>query len=399
MNYPFNSSLFRKFRRVLSLTLVVLMTVSMLAGCSLFGKKSTPTEPEETGPMLELPGETEDVPETTEAPTEAPTEPPKENVAIVKEQLNVRSSPSTGSNVTTQLDAGEEVEVLRVEPVNEVNWAYIYSEANSVKGWVPTNMLDMSNVQSAAQDPSSTPAGNEAAANNANAEAENNAESSQGQTTASGNTKAVVTANELNIRKEASSNSDRVGGYVYGDRITITETSGSWGKTNKGWVSMDYVYVDGNNGKNRCSGTVSATQLTVRSGPGTTYDSVSTLAQGAKVDVLEQIKVGNTVWGAVKGGWVSMSYVNVTSGTALNPDTTNTTTNTSTNNGNTASLGTATVTSNGLYIRSGAGTNFGVVDALAKGASAEVLEKKEVNGSTWGRISSGWICLDYTTMK
>lgn len=394
MNYPFTHSLFRRFRQVMSLTLVLVMTVSMLAGCSLFSKKTTPTEPEEENNMPNLIESAESTePEETEPPTETPTEPPKENVAIVKEQLNVRSSPSTGSNVTTQLDAGEEVEVLRVEPVNEVTWAYIYSEENSVKGWVPTSMLDMSNVQSAAQDPSSTPAGNENAAANANAE--ENAESSQSNITSTGSTKGVVTASELNIRKEASSNSARVGGYVYGDRITITETSGSWGKTNKGWVSMDYVYVDGNNGKNRCSGTVSATQLTVRSGPGTTYDSVSTLAQGAKVDVLEQIKVGNAVWGAVKGGWISMAYINVTSGSALSPNTTNTTAN----DGNTSSIGTATVTSNGLYIRSGAGTNYDIVDALAKGASVAVLEKKEVNGATWGRTAKGWICLDYTDMK
>jgi len=56
-----------------------------------------------------------------------------------------------------------------------------------------------------------------------------------------------------------------------------------------------------------------------------------------------------------------------------------------------------TVTSErGLNIRSTPSTSGSVVGSLSKGDKVEVLETKTVGNSVWGRISNGWICLDYT---
>lgn len=52
---------------------------------------------------------------------------------------------------------------------------------------------------------------------------------------------AIVTANVLNIRQAASSNSAIIGTLQKGQSVTITEINGSWGKINQGWISMDYV--------------------------------------------------------------------------------------------------------------------------------------------------------------
>ena len=60
---------------------------------------------------------------------------------------------------------------------------------------------------------------------------------------------------------------------------------------------------------------------------------------------------------------------------------------------------TATVsTESGLRVRSGAGTDFDVVGSLKYGTKVTILSKKTVDGTTWGEISTGWICLDYVTM-
>ena len=57
--------------------------------------------------------------------------------------------------------------------------------------------------------------------------------------------KKTVTSSNLNIRKDASSKSDKVGSYKKGDEITIFEKkkvgSQYWGRTDLGWVCMDYV--------------------------------------------------------------------------------------------------------------------------------------------------------------
>ena len=48
----------------------------------------------------------------------------------------------------------------------------------------------------------------------------------------------------LNIREEPDPTSAKVDTYKEGDRVTILEVKGSWGRTDKGWISLDYVKYD-----------------------------------------------------------------------------------------------------------------------------------------------------------
>ena len=48
----------------------------------------------------------------------------------------------------------------------------------------------------------------------------------------------------LNIREEPDPTSEKVDAYKEGDRVTILEVSGCWGKTDKGWINLDYVKYD-----------------------------------------------------------------------------------------------------------------------------------------------------------
>ena len=51
-----------------------------------------------------------------------------------------------------------------------------------------------------------------------------------------------VTANNgLNIRAGASTNYSRIGGYTKGSVVTIIAESGNWGKTKDGWICLDYT--------------------------------------------------------------------------------------------------------------------------------------------------------------
>ena len=124
-------------------------------------------------------------------------------------------------------------------------------------------------------------------------------------------TKGVVTATQLNIRESAATTATQKGSYSYGDRITILETSNGWGRTDKGWVSLNYVYQDGTTGTKTAKGLVTGTTLNVRSGPGTNYDIVGSYSQGDSVEIYAQFTINNTVWGCTNKGWVSMDYVEV----------------------------------------------------------------------------------------
>lgn len=51
----------------------------------------------------------------------------------------------------------------------------------------------------------------------------------------------TVTATHLNIRQEPTTDSLAVGSYQKGDTVTILETSGDWGRTDRGWIKLEYV--------------------------------------------------------------------------------------------------------------------------------------------------------------
>ena len=401
MNYPFSKKSF--ISRLVSLTLVMLLMLTMLGGCSLLPSKTTnepSTEPSEDVSANQP--NIVDEPETTEAPTTEATVPPtteakKENVAVVREQTSIRSSPSSGSRVNAQVDAGEELEVLRIESIGEVKWAWVSSDTLNIMGWVVVDMLDMSNVTLDYND-NSTPANsdsNESTTGTTQPAGNDSINSITG--TGTGTTPAnsqvgTVNTNTLNIRASASINGDKVGTYTFGDRITILETSNGWGRTDKGWVSMKYVTLGTTTGGTTNSGgtgnaTITGSGVNVRSGAGTDYPVVATAQKGESVTIHETTTVGTTQWGRTDKGWICMDYVSVTGSIGTTGGT------------GTGASGTATVTGNGLNIRSGAGTDYNIVGSLSKGDNVTILETVTIGTSKWGRIRQGWICLDYVRMN
>lgn len=384
MNYPCGKK--HTICRLLSLTVALALICGLFAGCSLLGGNNETTEPD-PGPNL-LDNQTTP---TTPAPSTDPSgDMPtsggeeKTNIAIVKEQVSVRSSPSSTSNVLSTLEAGEEVEVKQLYTLLTVQWA------NLKQGWVPASSLDMTNVSLEpeaigtpqnpdATEPSSTATEPPASSGN---EGDTPSGNNSGSTNETGSGNAVVTASQLNIREKPSTeNSEKVGAYVYGDRITISETQDGWGKTSKGWVYLKYVYRDGDTGSNGCTGTVTASQLNKRAGPGKKYDKTGSLNKGDKVNVLQRVTINGTDWGYVTGGWISMDYVD---------------TGDSSNDGNTSTAtGNGTVTAEGgLHIRSGPGTDYDSVGGLKKGDRVNITEQKD----GWGKIAEGWISMKYVDM-
>ena len=157
MNYPFKN---KSLRRSLSLSLVLLLTLAMLSGCSLLpGSGNTEPTTEATEPSSDIPNivDTEPSTEPSTVPTTVPTTAPKENMAVVKEQLNIRSSPSTEATVVGTLFAGDKVEISRRESVTGIDWAYIISPE---AGWIVMDFVEMDiPTEDEPKEDTSTPAG------------------------------------------------------------------------------------------------------------------------------------------------------------------------------------------------------------------------------------------------
>lgn len=361
-------------------------------------KEPDPTEP--TEPEVTEPSQPTE-PEATEKPTEPPTEPttqapteptvpettkpqaPAKVMGTVHANpyLCVRKGPGTAYATVDTLRSGERVEITEQKTVGSMIWGKISS------GWISMTYVKLDSTS----EPETAPGIGSVTQKPA------------GKT-------GTVSCDVLNIRSGAGVNYGIVGYYTKNTTVTVTEekTVGStvWGKTSRGWVSMDYVTVKtqsvtpapeqggtttttppatttGKTGK-----VTSSDVLRIRSGAGTSYTIVGFLNPGSSVTITEEKTVGATVWGKTSKGWISLDYVKL--------DSTGSSDNNTQNTQKPTTAQTKTVTASCLLIRSGAGTNYSIVGYLYKGARVTVTETTTVGSMTWGKTSQGWICLDYT---
>ena len=214
----------------------------------------------------------------------------------------------------------------------------------------------------------------------------------------------VVTATGLNVRASAGTGSAIVGALKKGDQVKIlaqtTVGNTLWGQTDKGWVCMNYISITGsivdngtnngsaNNGTAIATGSVKAgTNLNVRSGAGTGFPKVGSLASGTPVSIYEKTTVNGMEWGRIGSGmWVCLAYINL---------------NTVPTTPTTPTTGTATViSSTNLNVRSGAGANYTKVGSLTPGSQVTVYEVVTVGTQQWARIGNGmWVCMTYLRMN
>lgn len=107
----------------------------------------------------------------------------------------------------------------------------------------------------------------------------------------------VTTEKPLNIRAEASARSAVVGRYEPGTAITILERRDGWGRTDRGWIFMDYVTLS----ENALFGTTGEASIGI-------WDLYYTLPEGCVQVTLEasqerneqELREGNTVIGGVR---------------------------------------------------------------------------------------------------
>ena len=207
----------------------------------------------------------------------------------------------------------------------------------------------------------------------------------------------TVTADALNVRSGPSTSYGITTKLYKGDKVEILETSNGWHKIKAsngkiGWVSGDYIKVSSGStsqpSTSTTKATVTADSLNVRSGAGTSYSVITKLPKGTVVDVLESASNG---WKKIKTsggttGWVSGEYL--TTGSAGNSSTNNSTSQTSYK---------ATVNTDSLNMRKGAGTSYSVITKLSNGTVVDVLESAS-NG--WKKIKTsngtiGWVSGSY----
>ena len=360
----------KNLRSILMLCMIIVLLAGILGGCN--GKEDLDETINNLPGASSEPSESEAPP--TDEPTEEPTEPPYVAMGTVTtDNLNIRSSPVSDSAIIRQLSEGTRLSFIEIKTIDGVNWGRIE------EGWVNLNyvLLDGQTAPEATEPQETEPTATEPVEDD--------------QAVASGKT-GTITASELRIRKGAGTGYDSVGVYKKGDKVTIIETKNGWGRTDKGWVSMKYVDLEGTtdsdetddkddkdtselvtDGKTAVLGygvVEDISSLNVRTGPGTDYDKVGSISAGQRLPYYQ--KSGS--WVRISKGWVSTTYFDI--------------------NEKIESGTTGTVNTSELNIREGAGSSYDAVGKYKKGDKITILEVK----NNWGKTDKGWVSLNYVIL-
>lgn len=133
--------------------------------------------------------------------------------------------------------------------------------------------------------------------------------------------------------------------------------------------------------------TVTGTNVNIRSGAGTNYPSQGQAELGRKIVITQTVQDGDRKWGKFSDGWICLLYTDYDQVVEQNSAASETVTATG-----------VIVNCDKLRIRAGAGTNYDCVGTLPVGTKVEITQQKNVGDYVWGKISSGWIRLDYVQL-
>lgn len=239
--------------------------------------------------------------EETEKPedsedTDTSTTPDEEVTGTVTASaLCIRKEPSTAAKILDYYRKGNKVTILEQTTVKGKTWG------KTDKGWICLSYVKLDSTASSA--PTTPPTTDTPSTDTTTPPTS---------TYPTGTVTGVTTAG-LNIRAGAGKKYQTVATYVKGTKVIVTDQQiadgVTWGKTDKGWICMSYVRVDGGNGTVIKGGKVTASVLRVRSAAGTNSAIVGQYSKGTTIVILETVKVGKVTWGRTDLGWVSMEYV------------------------------------------------------------------------------------------
>lgn len=124
----------------------------------------------------------------------------------------------------------------------------------------------------------------------------------------------ITCADRLNIREKPDLLSAVVGNYYNGAIVTILETKDGWGRTDMGWISMDYVTtIDDTTLDDPAESAPVPNKLNIRKEPDASSAVVGQYSNGTTITILET----KDRWGRTDQGWIHMDYVATVDGNTV----------------------------------------------------------------------------------
>ncbi len=216
------------------------------------------------------PGSPEDVTMPPEFVISAPEEP--QILGTVSEDVNIRSGPNAEYDHLGSFRTGTPLKIYHQLLLGNSPWGLTES------GWISMNYVVLDDPKQAISVPQT-----------------------DGKT-------CLIVIPKLDVRTgpgwQYPSTGLQMEGYT---THPVLAQSGVWIQVAQGWISKDGVYLE--HSEPARTGTVTGSEVNVRSGPGTQYDVLDTVVRGDTLTVFHQVEVNGKYWGYTSIGWISMSYV------------------------------------------------------------------------------------------
>lgn len=111
----------------------------------------------------------------------------------------------------------------------------------------------------------------------------------------------------VNIRQSPGANNKKIGKYEYGQRVSVYEVLGNWGRTDTGWICLDYAKKVGDLYSGRTTGYYMVSDpegLNIRTLPSVSSEKVGLYTYKTVVYVYEI----SGDWGRTEKGWIYLYY-------------------------------------------------------------------------------------------
>lgn len=205
-------------------------------------------------------------------------------------------------------------------------------------------------------------------------------------------TTAEVSATALNVRSGKGTAYSVVRVLHKGDTVEVLDSSGEWYKISYngvvGYASSKYLVKAGNSNNNNIitvakTGTVTASSLNVRSGPGTYYSKIGSLKKGATVQIVSQTNGWYKIYYKNGTGYISAQYIRILSNTQKQ-EPNNTTLK--------QNEGLVLVTMN---VRSGPATSYSRIGSVSKNTKVRVISQQNGWYKIYYKNGTGYVSATY----
>lgn len=294
------------------------------------------------------------------------------DVKVTGDSINVRSGPGTSYRKIGRVYKNEVLTVTHVTDITNSAWGKFED------GWVSLSYTNYENVISGENGGESGDTGSDQSKpEEGGKEPGETGPSQPGTESNEGICGTIRIDNFLNVRSGPGVENPIVGRLYDGDRVTVYEKqavgSSTWGRIgDEEWVSLRYVVFDsideGDSGDN---------PIPDEPGNGSSDESDSSNKPSDDPEDGMPTEPGDGA-NDNNGG--------------VNDDQDGSTEDTS--DADAILTGTVKVSS-ALRVRSGPGTDYAVVGSLRNNDKVQIFELNTDGARTWGKISDGWVCMDY----